>query len=165
VDNMVLVIRMTGNANVLLAGEASIVSFPVCWSSNTNRTSWLTQYGRMRFALRWRPTSTTRRGEIMRMQGRMGWHQLQWSESALSTPIGQNADCCVVCKTNKACANFPLQGGTPGHGEVDPEDMICYHGGETIFNNHQMCDVTSTSSLAHTKFPINHSRVFNLRRS
>jgi hypothetical protein len=32
-------------------------------------------------------------------------------------------------------------------GEVDPEDMSCYQGGETVFNNHQFCDVTNRGIL------------------
>ncbi|KAJ7157630.1 hypothetical protein C8R43DRAFT_997189 [Mycena crocata] len=52
---------------------------------------------------------------------------------------------CNVCKTNQACAGFPLAGGTPSGSdeEVDPADMTCYKGGETVFNNHQMCNVTN----------------------
>ena len=26
-------------------------------------------------------------------------------------------------------------------------NMTCYKGGQTVFNNHQMCDVTSTYSI------------------
>ncbi|KAJ7679240.1 hypothetical protein DFH06DRAFT_507364 [Mycena polygramma] len=52
---------------------------------------------------------------------------------------------CNVCETNQACAGFPLVGGTPTENddEVNPEDMRCYTGGETVFNNHQMCNVTN----------------------
>ncbi|KAJ7340767.1 hypothetical protein DFH08DRAFT_875203 [Mycena albidolilacea] len=52
---------------------------------------------------------------------------------------------CNVCQTNQACAAFPLIGGSPVENdeEVDPEDMRCYKGGETVFNNHQMCNVTN----------------------
>ncbi|KAF7289666.1 ABC transporter protein [Mycena chlorophos] len=51
---------------------------------------------------------------------------------------------CNVCQTNQACANFPLA-GEPSNldDEIDPEDMRCYTGGETVFNNHQMCNVTN----------------------
>ena len=31
--------------------------------------------------------------------------------------------------------------------ETEPANMTCYKGGETVFNNHQMCDVTSASFL------------------
>jgi hypothetical protein len=31
---------------------------------------------------------------------------------------------------------------------VNPEDMRCYTGGETVFNNHQMCNVTSMLHLS-----------------
>ncbi|KAJ6544972.1 hypothetical protein DFH09DRAFT_1040442 [Mycena vulgaris] len=52
---------------------------------------------------------------------------------------------CNVCKSNQACAAFPLVGGSPSEDdeEVDPADMTCYQGGETVFNNHQMCNVTN----------------------
>ncbi|CAK5268223.1 unnamed protein product [Mycena citricolor] len=52
---------------------------------------------------------------------------------------------CNVCKTNQACGSFPVLGGIPTNDEdeVDPEDMRCYTGGETVFNNHQMCNVTN----------------------
>nr|GAT55146.1 ABC transporter protein [Mycena chlorophos] len=51
---------------------------------------------------------------------------------------------CNVCQTNQACANFPLA-GEPSNldDEIEPEDMRCYTGGETVFNNHQMCNVTN----------------------
>ncbi|KAJ6620042.1 hypothetical protein B0H10DRAFT_2163652 [Mycena sp. CBHHK59/15] len=52
---------------------------------------------------------------------------------------------CNVCKTDQACVGFPLAGGvSPGEdGDVDVGNMTCYTGGETVFNNHQMCDVTN----------------------
>lgn len=51
----------------------------------------------------------------------------------------------AVCKTNNACRGFPLAGEVP---DIDPEDMLCYQGGETVFNVHQMCDVTSKQAFA-----------------
>ena len=49
-----------------------------------------------------------------------------------------------VCQTNQACAGFPLVGAPASNDEeINPEDMRCYSGGETVFNNHQMCNVTS----------------------
>lgn len=53
---------------------------------------------------------------------------------------------CNVCKTDNACANFPLIGGIPRNGDDDDvpvANMTCYTGGRTVFNNHQMCDVTN----------------------
>ncbi|KAJ7081875.1 hypothetical protein B0H15DRAFT_890062 [Mycena belliarum] len=51
---------------------------------------------------------------------------------------------CNVCKTNDACAGFPLVGAPSNDDEdVDPADMTCYQGGETVFNNHQICNVTN----------------------
>ncbi|KAJ7025747.1 hypothetical protein C8F04DRAFT_1046190 [Mycena alexandri] len=66
---------------------------------------------------------------------------------------GNSCDCkegwgginCNVCQTNQACAGFPL-GGSPIGGdddEVNSDDMRCYTGGETVFNNHQMCNLTN----------------------
>lgn len=51
-----------------------------------------------------------------------------------------------VCKSDNACLAFPLAGGI--HTEMEDgnvANMTCYKGGETVFNNHQMCDITSTS--------------------
>ncbi|KAF9260110.1 hypothetical protein L218DRAFT_1079508 [Marasmius fiardii PR-910] len=50
---------------------------------------------------------------------------------------------CNVCKTDKSCDGFPLQGGVPEDGDIPEGNMTCYKGGETVFNNHQMCDVTN----------------------
>jgi hypothetical protein len=50
-----------------------------------------------------------------------------------------------VCKADNACIGFPLAGGI--HTDKSDEDvanMTCYTGGETVFSNHQMCDITST---------------------
>lgn len=62
----------------------------------------------------------------------------------------------IVCKTDDACANFPLLGKP----ELDPDsevaNMTCYKAGETVFENHQMCDVTSKFScllLVRTLIP------------
>ncbi|KAI5990869.1 hypothetical protein F5J12DRAFT_862567 [Pisolithus orientalis] len=55
---------------------------------------------------------------------------------------------CNVCKTDAACAGFPLSGGI--RAEVDDGtavNMTCYKGGETVFNNHQMCDITNRKIL------------------
>lgn len=52
-----------------------------------------------------------------------------------------------VCKTDAACVGFPLPGAI--RGSLDDNtvaNMTCYKGGETIFNNHHMCDITSRSS-------------------
>lgn len=53
-----------------------------------------------------------------------------------------------VCQSDKSCKAFPLreQPATThfdGEDEDDLEGMTCYKGGETVFNNHQFCDVTS----------------------
>ncbi|KAI6148278.1 hypothetical protein EDD17DRAFT_1889696 [Pisolithus thermaeus] len=55
---------------------------------------------------------------------------------------------CNVCKTDAACAGFPLSGGA--RAEIDDGtavNLTCYKGGETVFNNHQMCDITNRKIL------------------
>ncbi|GJE89867.1 ABC transporter G family member [Phanerochaete sordida] len=71
---------------------------------------------------------------------------------------GQPCDCkdgwgginCNVCQTDAACANFPLP-HLPGElGSLDDgvaENMTCYKGGDTVFQSHQMCDVTNRKIL------------------
>ena len=49
----------------------------------------------------------------------------------------------AVCKTDSSCNGFPLPGGVVVDDPGVEVNMTCYKGGETIFNNHQMCDVTS----------------------
>ncbi|KII85250.1 hypothetical protein PLICRDRAFT_337205 [Plicaturopsis crispa FD-325 SS-3] len=65
---------------------------------------------------------------------------------------GQQCECkdgwtginCNVCKTDNACVGFPLAGGISGlDDDTVAANMTCYKGGETVFNNHQMCDVTN----------------------
>jgi hypothetical protein len=54
----------------------------------------------------------------------------------------------LVCKTDDACTGFPLAGGIESSfDDSTPVNMTCYKGGQTVFNNHQMCDVTSTFFL------------------
>ena len=54
----------------------------------------------------------------------------------------------LVCKTDDACTGFPLVGGIEsGFDEATSANMTCYKGGQTVFSNHQMCDVTSTFCL------------------
>lgn len=59
----------------------------------------------------------------------------------------------LVCKTDDACIGFPLAGGISSlDGEpIEAANMTCYKGGETVFNNHQMCDVTSKSAACVTR--------------
>lgn len=47
-----------------------------------------------------------------------------------------------VCKTDDACVGFPLAGKPVEDGE-ESNNMTCYKGGATVFENHQMCAVTS----------------------
>lgn len=68
----------------------------------------------------------------------------------------------IVCKTDNACANFPVPGGRdpdddnniPGGGEIGVANMTCYNGGVTVYENHQTCDVTSPylAPTQHTTF-------------
>ena len=60
----------------------------------------------------------------------------------------------LVCETDEACTNFPLPGGDaslPSDDDNGPLNMTCYKGGDVVFTNHQMCDVTSvlTTSSIH----------------
>ncbi|KAJ7767192.1 hypothetical protein B0H16DRAFT_352671 [Mycena metata] len=51
---------------------------------------------------------------------------------------------CNVCQMNQACAGFPLaRSPVVNTDELNPDDMRCYTGGETVFSNHQMCNVTN----------------------
>ncbi|KAL4064615.1 hypothetical protein J3A83DRAFT_4273348 [Scleroderma citrinum] len=55
---------------------------------------------------------------------------------------------CNVCKTDAACVGFPLLGGVhSGTNDESVTNMTCYKGGETVFNNHQMCDITNRKIL------------------
>ncbi|THG96392.1 hypothetical protein EW026_g5435 [Hermanssonia centrifuga] len=70
---------------------------------------------------------------------------------------GKKCDCkdgwggvnCNVCKTDKACANFPLRGFPDSlDEEIDiSSNMTCYTAGETVFENHQICNVTNRKIL------------------
>lgn len=51
-----------------------------------------------------------------------------------------------VCKNDNACVAFPLASKLSALDKDDDTEvgnMTCYKGGETVFNNHQMCNVTS----------------------
>ncbi|KAI0783919.1 hypothetical protein BC629DRAFT_1582504 [Irpex lacteus] len=57
---------------------------------------------------------------------------------------------CNVCKTDAACRNFPLRDLPDDFLDDDSEgvgNMTCYKGGETVFQNHQICDVTNRKIL------------------
>ncbi|KZP09735.1 hypothetical protein FIBSPDRAFT_911906 [Athelia psychrophila] len=54
---------------------------------------------------------------------------------------------CNVCESDNSCVGFPLAGGILDNDDVDVGNMTCYKGGETVFNNHQMCDVTNRKIL------------------
>ncbi|TFK36706.1 hypothetical protein BDQ12DRAFT_609378 [Crucibulum laeve] len=69
---------------------------------------------------------------------------------------GQECECkdgwgginCNVCQNDDACIGFPLAGEIRNLFSTRDDDepvanMTCYKGGETVFNNHQMCDVTN----------------------
>jgi len=79
------------------------------------------------------------------MQGRVGWNQLQWQVPALITLNVMLSFEHAVCQRDDACIGFPLAGGISSLDteEIDITNMTCYKGGETVFNNHQMCNVTS----------------------
>ncbi|EDR02150.1 uncharacterized protein LACBIDRAFT_309799 [Laccaria bicolor S238N-H82] len=52
---------------------------------------------------------------------------------------------CNVCNNDNACIGFPLAAGIShlNDDEGPVANMTCYKGGETVFNNHQMCDITN----------------------
>ncbi|KAI0955797.1 hypothetical protein AcV7_006368 [Taiwanofungus camphoratus] len=52
---------------------------------------------------------------------------------------------CNVCKTDASCIGFPIGGQVPEDG--DEVDMTCFKGGETVFQNHQACNVTNVKIL------------------
>ncbi|KAJ3983171.1 hypothetical protein F5890DRAFT_1524940 [Lentinula detonsa] len=55
---------------------------------------------------------------------------------------------CNVCKTNQACKAFPILGIPDSEQDgSEGQNMTCYTGGETVFQNHQMCDVTNRKIL------------------
>ncbi|KAH8092680.1 hypothetical protein BXZ70DRAFT_453314 [Cristinia sonorae] len=58
---------------------------------------------------------------------------------------------CNVCKTDSACKGFPIYGDPEFRASLDDEEeisnMTCYKGGETVFQNHQACDVTNRKIL------------------
>ncbi|KAF4597754.1 (ABC) transporter [Pleurotus pulmonarius] len=69
---------------------------------------------------------------------------------------------CNVCEADTACKNFPLAGGIAEllgisdddeREEQDNGGMVCYTGGETVFQNHQMCDVTNPRYVAWAATP------------
>lgn len=80
-----------------------------------------------------------------------GWGGINCNgESMTSYAHKLDTNLCLVCKSDNACKAFPLRGGDPSSsfdgGDEDEDEiagMTCYKGGETVFNNHQMCDVTS----------------------
>ncbi|KAI9439745.1 hypothetical protein H4582DRAFT_1942565 [Lactarius indigo] len=54
---------------------------------------------------------------------------------------------CNVCQTDNSCTNFPIRGNATNLDPADSVNMTCYKGGETVFNNHQFCDVTNRKIL------------------
>ena len=70
----------------------------------------------------------------------MGRRELQWYVLGLLR-IGALLTV-SVCKTDDACVGFPLAGKPVEDGE-EINNMTCYKGGVTVFENHQICAVTS----------------------
>ncbi|CAL1717265.1 unnamed protein product [Somion occarium] len=72
---------------------------------------------------------------------------------------GKECDCedgwggvnCNVCKTDAACANFPIPGGDhdgiPADDDLGVANMTCFKGGVSVYENHQACDVTNRKIL------------------
>ena len=55
-----------------------------------------------------------------------------------------------MCQDDNACTGFPLAGALPLTSPRLP-NMTCYKGGQTVFNNHHMCDVYK---YGHSKFQL-----------
>ncbi|KZT53520.1 hypothetical protein CALCODRAFT_501032 [Calocera cornea HHB12733] len=73
-------------------------------------------------------------------------------------PPGEQCQCkdgwsginCNVCMSDSACDGFPLAIRVPPEVEDPGEgisNMTCYSGGQTVWENHQMCDVTNRKIL------------------
>lgn len=108
--------------------------------------SWLSIFNRMRLSGRWRTSQASWRWLWLWMQRWMGWCKLQrWVFVILD--LWNRSYTFVVCKNDDACIGFPLAGGVFSEDDQEVANMTCYKGGETVFNNHQMCDVTSTLFL------------------
>ncbi|CED84267.1 Transporter, ABC superfamily (Breast cancer resistance protein) [Phaffia rhodozyma] len=55
---------------------------------------------------------------------------------------------CNTCQTDQACANFRIPGWDySSGGEIPPENMTCYKGGDAVRQNFQMCDVTNPAII------------------
>lgn len=70
----------------------------------------------------------------------MGWCELQRYVRGLLRAGALSS--LSVCKTDDACIGFPLAGKPVEDGE-EINNMTCYKGGVTVFENHQICAVTS----------------------
>ncbi|KAH9954037.1 hypothetical protein BC827DRAFT_1245250 [Russula dissimulans] len=60
---------------------------------------------------------------------------------------GKECQCKDVCQVDDACTNFPIRGDITSLDATDSVNMTCHKGGETVFNNHQFCDVTNRKIL------------------
>lgn len=105
----------------------------------------------MRFTCGWREEAAARGRKDLRLQGWLGRCKLQWY--VLSHSYADSYLLFAVCKTDAACANFPLREtpglnfGVPGEIDIPIGNMTCYKGGETVFENHQICNVTNRKIL------------------
>ena len=125
--NLLLVILTTVNANVRRAGVVSIASHLVSPDEHERDLDGTDSFSEC---------DSLADGE----------HRRMWQD-------GEECPCkdgwgginCNVCETDKACANFPLPGGNSSSlpSGDDELEMTCYKGGDVVFQNHQMCDVTS----------------------
>ncbi|KAL5504214.1 ADP1 [Sanghuangporus vaninii] len=81
-----------------------------------------------------------------------GEHRRMWNgDEECPCKEGWGGINCNVCETDDACTNFPLPGGDsplPSGSGDEPLNMTCYKGGDVVFTNHQMCDVTNTGIIA-----------------
>lgn len=89
----------------------------------------------------------------MSVQGGLGRNQLQWSVCPFLRSLLLFYSS-LVCQTDNACANFPIRGDLTSLDTTDSVNMTCYKDGQTVFSNHQFCDVTSTHISTCSQFPL-----------
>jgi hypothetical protein len=84
------------------------------------------------------------REEGKECQCKEGWDGINCNGISVHSPeSAHDSNLFPVCQTDSACINFPILGDITTLDAADSVNMTCYKGGETVFNNHQFCDVTS----------------------
>lgn len=135
-DSTATVTHTTDSANALQDGEGSIAW---CRSATLWPTATIEGYGR-----RTRTASVKTGGEASIAMVRLVFHS-----------PGRSLISLLVCQNDDACVGFPLAGGindllkefNNDEDTTPVANMTCYTGGQTVFENHQMCDVTNRKIL------------------